>query len=244
MNIIECARGLKRMTRYWIKAQESWVKLLPKTERIDSGNCFSNPNGLLPKTEQICTERRNVRLSGIPKGIPKKAKSGLNERSSRNRRVGHQKKPFAVATEENIEELQKRHPRLNVRTLLPEAQKACAEKYQNDDQMGLPFFEEYLDRCELDMGPPGLIEGQRIKAEIVAEAIRDREEKEELTAEQKREPFIATLHTRFPQINVRGIAERYLAELDGKPWDNQRFKRLVGEAQAAFEKSLRGCQHA
>jgi hypothetical protein len=44
--------------------------------------------------------------------------------------------------------------------------------------------------------------------------------------------------------NPRGIAERYLAALDSKPWDNERFKRLVGEAQAAFEKSLRDCQHA
>lgn len=109
--------------------------------------------------------------------------------------------------------------------------------------MGEPFFEDYLDRCEHDIGPPGLIEGQRIKTEIMAEAARHREEmtkKEELTAEQKREPFIATLHARFPQINVRSIAEHYLAELDGKPWDNERFRRLVGEKQADFERSLRG----
>ncbi len=166
-----------------------------------------------------------------------------SERSSLSRKVDHQKKPFAVAGEESIRELQKQHPRLDVRALFPEAQKACAEKYQNNDPMGEPFFEDYLDKEEQNLEPPGLTEGKRIKAELIAEATQDREEmtkKEELTAEQKREPVIATLHARFPQINVRGIAERYLAELDGKPWDNERFKRLVGEAQDAFWKSLRG----
>jgi hypothetical protein len=155
----------------------------------------------------------------------------------------NRKKPFAVATEESIRELQKRHPRLDVHALFPEAQKACAEKYPDGGPMRHAYFENYLDIEEQRLGPPGLIEGQRIKAAVLAEAARDREElakKEELTAEQKREPFIATLHARFPQINVHGIAERYLAELDGKPWDNGRFNKLVGEAQDAFWKSLRG----
>ena len=119
-NIINCERRLKRTTRYFIQPSEQWVKLLSKTEQSDGLNCYLKPNRVLSKTEQIvlskteqnCSETDNVRLSGIPKDIPKKAKTERtrNEHSPISRKVDHQKKPFAVAGEESIRELQKRRP--------------------------------------------------------------------------------------------------------------------------------------
>jgi hypothetical protein len=59
------------------------------------------------------------------------------------------------------------------------------------------------------------------------------------TEEEKRERLISDLDAEFPQINVRSIADRYLAELDGKPWDNKQFKRRVGKAQHLFWRESR-----
>lgn len=54
------------------------------------------------------------------------------------------------------------------------------------------------------------------------------------TEEEKRERLISDLDAKFPEINVRSIADRYLAELDGKLWDNKQFKRRVGKAQDLY----------
>ncbi len=121
-NIVKCEREPKRTNRYYIQPFENW-KLLPKSTQINPGNCYPKRHKVLPKSTQIllpksthnCVEMDNVRYSGIPKGIPIKAKNAVtrNERSPLSRKVNHQKKPFAVAGEESIRELQKRHPRLS-----------------------------------------------------------------------------------------------------------------------------------
>lgn len=59
------------------------------------------------------------------------------------------------------------------------------------------------------------------------------------TEEEKRERLISDLHAKFPQINVRSIADRYIAELDGKPWDDKQFNHRVGEAQHHFWRESR-----
>lgn len=200
------------------------------TVRITSADRAPNAHltDLNREEEQKANARARARETSGPNG------SGTNT-------VSENPKPSLDLSEEAIEELIRKHRRLDVRNLIPEAAEKCALKYPEGGTMKRPFFEEYLDRCELDIGPPGLIEGQRIKAEILAEAGLDRNQKQQAppTEEQKRERFIAALHTRFPEINVRSIADRYLAELQGKPWDNEKFKRRVGEAQEEFWKESR-----
>ena len=59
--------------------------------------------------------------------------------------------------------------------------------------------------------------------------------------EQRHADLIADLQQRFPRINPPGIAERYVQECESTktPWNDKVFIRRVGEAQAAYEKSLR-----
>jgi len=153
------------------------------------------------------------------------------------------KKPFAVAIQESeIQELQTKYRPLDVQTLLPEAAAKCADKYPGGGPMKREFFERYLDRCQEDLPPPGLVEGQRIKAEVLAEASRDREEfTPEIKDEHRRADLVAGLQHRFPQINPADLAQRYAqeCEVSGTLWNDKVFMRRVGEAQAGYETSLR-----
>jgi hypothetical protein len=185
LNIIRCERSEKRTTRYYINSFEQWTKTVASNDTdIKSKLLPQMTQGVASNDTDNCVKRNNERLTTLLKEKPKKAKNAFtrNERSSVSRKLNHQKKPFAVATEESIRELQKRHPRLDVHALFPEAQKACAEKYPDGGPMRHAYFENYLDIEEQKLGPPGLIEGQQRKQEQREEAARDRME-----ADQQRE---------------------------------------------------------
>ena len=222
---------------------------------------YTSPRGGLErnKSKEIKLKKANARAS-------ESGHSGPNEDHT-----AKQEKPFAVAgkeeekpkhstpkkekrfrnenaliaTPDNIAaiKLAERYPRLNVSGLLPEAQKACADKYPHGGPMRIPFFKEFLDRAQADLPPPGLLEAQQIRREVLAEAAYHKEEvkTQEPSAEQKRERLIGDFAKRFPEINVPGIATQYIKECEDKglAWEDKRFTRLVGEAQAKFWKESR-----
>ena len=84
-----------------------------------------------------------------------------------------------VLSQEDEEELNREFPRLRpVRSVLYRAAKKCAEDYPNGGPMRVEYFRRYLEKAESDLDPTGLIEGKKLKAELRAEADRDREESE------------------------------------------------------------------
>jgi len=70
-----------------------------------------------------------------------------------------------------IEDLEDRFPRLNVKELIRPAAAQCQKKHPEGGPMQIGFFEAYLKNCESDLDPPGLIEGRRFKREEMKPSI-------------------------------------------------------------------------
>jgi hypothetical protein len=183
-----------------------------------------------------------------PFGVARKEEQKPNQSTPKKQKGTHHNENRIVVTPENIAaiKLANRYPRLDVLALLPAAQKVCAQKYPNGGPMRIGFFKEFLNRAQADLPPPGLIEAERVRAEILVEAGRHREEAKKLepTAEQKRARFVSDLHSAFPGINVQDISSRYARQCEdaSDSWDDEQFKSIVADAQEAFERSRRECE--
>ena len=177
--------------------------------------------------------------------VARKEEQKPNHSTPKKEKRAHHNENGIVVTPENIAtiKLADRYLRLDVWALLPAAQKACAQKYPNGGPMRIGFFKEFLNRVQADLPPLGLIEAERVRAEILLEAGRHREEAKKLepTAEQKRARFVFDLHRAFPEINVEDIASRYVRQCEdaSASWDDEQFKSLVADAQEAFERLQR-----
>jgi hypothetical protein len=101
---------------------------------------------------------------------PKEEASVLSNKPKAKRRRPHplDQLPWKLSNDE-LAQLQQDYPRLDVKALIRPAALKCREKYKNDDQMTAAFFRECLKICESDLDPPGLIEGRRLKEQLLAE---------------------------------------------------------------------------
>jgi hypothetical protein len=82
-----------------------------------------------------------------------------------------------VLSHEGIAEKQQKYRRLgDITRFLEEAARECAKGYPDGGPMRKEYFDRYLAIEETKLDPPGLIEGQELKAELLKEAARDREE--------------------------------------------------------------------
>ena len=183
-----------------------------------------------------------------PFAAARKEEQKPNQSTPKKEKRAHHNENRILVTPENIAaiKLADRYLRLDVWALLAAAEKACAEKYPNGGPMRIGFFKEFLNRAQADLPPPGLIEAERVRAEILVEAGRHREEAKKLepTPEQKRARFVSDLHRAFPGINVQDISSRYAQQCEdaSDSWDDEQFKSIVADAQEASERSQRECE--
>jgi hypothetical protein len=198
---LRCERGTGRRTRYQITSPEEWVVANRSLKRTGLNNEIQ-PNRSLkrttpfPKTDRLPVPKTDhTSPKEGTKGITlKEHKEGSSLKASAHSTSGSihtpsgpvkskRSKLSAVATKENIGELQKQYAGLDVISIFPEAQKVCAELHPNGGPMRLKFFVEYLDREPLTVVAKA--EDDVRKAREQAEARQHRRESKRVTPEEE-----------------------------------------------------------
>jgi hypothetical protein len=176
-------KGQKRCpTRYRILLNgndpnpDRTVRVMRTVKETDHAHTGTGPCANEAKTVRIRSADRAPNAHLTVFNSIKRTEANTRTREVRSHAKKEKPKPSIVLTEEAVQELKRKHPRLNVEALIPEAAKKCALKYPEGGPMKRPFLEDYFDRCEVDIGAPGLIEGQQRKKEEIEQAHRDRME--------------------------------------------------------------------